>query len=710
MKRSRAPLALGLMVLAHGATPAPTLAQRYAGYARADTARQAAAEARLVESITPAALDSMATALSAEPHVAGSPAQERTRDYAAALTRGAGLRTETPSFRVYLPWADSSVVEQLAPERRRLVLGEPPVLGDPATAARQYPWANGYSASGDVEGELVYVNYGLEVDYAALDSAGVDVRGRVLIARYGRAYRGVKAALAERHGARALILYSDPRDDGYYRGDVYPEGGWRPGVAAQRGAIQNGEGDPSTPGGPSTADAARLEGAALAAVTPTIPVVPMGHAAAAPLLAALRGAELPAEDWQGGLPFRYHVGPGPTRARVAVYDDRARAPYKTIWNTLAWLPGAERPDEWVLLGGHRDAWGAGADDNVSGTSSVLAAARALAALAESGARPRRTIAFATWDGEEWGLLGSTEWVEANEAALTRSAVAYLNQDAVAGGPRFGASASPSLDAVLRDAARVVPDPGGAGTLLDAWTAQGRDTTAPPPVGHLGGGSDHGPFYQHLGIPSAGWGFGGAGTEYHSAYDTHEWMRRFGDPGFVHHAANARLAAVTALRLANAEVLPFDYVALADEMAKEIDGVAADAAEAGLDSLALQPLRLALERMREDAAEFAVVRESWLGRAGRDEAAADSANARLMRVERSLARDRGIEGEPWTRNLMFSADPRNGYATLAFPSIVAALRSGSAADWTEEIRDVAVRVGSAAMNVRAAAEALRRDDG
>jgi N-acetylated-alpha-linked acidic dipeptidase len=289
---------------------------------------------------------------------------------------------------------------------------------------------NGYGAAGDVRGEVVYVNYGLIEDYAQLDSMGVSVKGKIAIARYGRSFRGIKAREAEKHGAVGLMIYSDPADDGYARGDVYPVGPMRPSQGIQRGSVMNPNGDPSTPGYPSTANAKRIPLSQME--VPRIPVLPISYGNATELLRGLTGKAIP-QPWQGGLPFRYHVGPGPVQARMAVTTDALTNPYKEIWDTFGIVRGSEFPDEIVMIGGHRDAWGPGAADNVSGTVSVLEAARAISEQVKAGKRPKRTIVFATWDAEEWGLIGSTEYVEEDSLRLSRSAVAYLNQDDVAQG-------------------------------------------------------------------------------------------------------------------------------------------------------------------------------------------------------------------------------------------------------------------------------------
>lgn len=694
-------LSSGASAQARPSSPTPL------GFGAAGGARQLEVELRAIELIRPQLLDSLSWLLTREPHVAGSDAQARTRDIVLNATRAWGLRSEAPEYRVYLPWAESVAVELTGATTQSLRLGEPPMAD--AAERPQYPWVAGYSGVGTVESEVVYANYGLQEDYAALERIGVGVQGRVVIARFGRSFRGIKARLAEQHGAAALLLYSDPWDDGYFRGEQYGDGPWRAPTSAQRGSVMNGVGDPTTPGEPSVRGARRTPVDSVRGL-PRIPVVMLSWSAAEPVLRAMRaGAPLPSQEWQGALPFRYHVGPGTARVRVHVSDDRERTPIKPIWNTLAWLPGEELANEWVVVGAHRDAWGAGAFDNVSGTASVLAAAHALAALAANGERPRRTIVFATWDAEEWGLIGSTEWVEQMAEQLDARVVAYLNQDAIAAGPNFGAAATPSLEHLIHGAAAVVPSPDApAESLYDLW----RSATGPaaaandaPAIGNLGGGSDHAAFYNHLGIASAGWGFGGGGTQYHSAYDTRDWMDRFGDPGYVRHAASSRLAAVSALRLANAEILPLNYAAYATELRELLRSVSLDAERAGMDVAALEPVERAFRDMETAAVDFAMARERWLASAERAPAQADSANRRLMRVERSLTREEGLHGRPWYRNVVFAADAENGYATLAFPSLVEAIRGGDDALYWGETRDLAVRVARATAHLRAAREAL-----
>jgi N-acetylated-alpha-linked acidic dipeptidase len=670
------------------------------GYAPQTAARQRPAEAAAVAAPSPEIARRHSRALTAEPHVAGTPAQRRTADYVIQQMREMGLETEVRTYRVWLPHATAVRVWRVAPDTMELDLAEPAIPGDPATTQWQYPTVNGYSAAGDVSGEVVYVNYGLIEDYARLDSLGVSVRGKVAVARYGRSFRGIKAREAERNGAVALIIYSDPRDDGYMAGDVYPEGPMRPEGAVQRGSVMNGAGDPATPGWASLHGARHVAPEQMA--IPHIPVVAMAYGDAAELLRGVRGTAIPG-DWQGGLPFRYHVGPGPVVARVRVETDEATHGWKEIHNTFGILRGTDFPDEIVMVGAHRDAWGPGAADNVSGTVSVLESARAVLA---SGIRPRRTLMFATWDAEEWGLIGSTEYVEDDSLRLMRGGVAYLNQDASALGPQFGGAGSPSLRATLRDVARGVPDPSGNGSVYEAWRRSSgvMADSVEPAMGDPGGGSDFAGFYNHLGIPHADWGFGGAYGVYHSQYDDFEWMSRHGDPQFTSHAAAARVGAGMLLRLANADVVPYDYVEFARTMRGYLPQMEAAARRAGWE-LSMAPLGEAVGRMQQAAADFAAARDARLGQGAPPADVLARTNAALRGVERALTRPEGLRTRPWYRALIYAADENNGYSNMVFPSVGEAIRASDRALAERELADLAVRFDAATAALAAARAAI-----
>lgn len=680
----------------------PTRSQQpLVGYTAAGSTRERQLEADAIARPSPDGASKHSKELSRETHVSGTPAQARTRDYVIHQMKLWGLETEVRSYDVWMPHPTSVRVARVSPQPKDLSLAEPPVASDPTSKLAQYPTVNGYSGQGDAVGEVVYVNYGLIEDYAQLDSMGVSVKGKIAVARYGRSFRGIKAREAEKHGAVALLIYSDPQDDGYVAGDVYPDGPMRNSAGVQRGSILNEDGDPSTPGYGSTRGATRLSPEKME--IPHIPVVPIGYGNAAELLRFIRGAGVP-RGWQGGLPFHYHAGPGPVRARVAVRDDRATKALKPIYDTFGVIRGSEFPDELVIVGGHRDAWGPGAADNVSGTVSVLEAARAVAEAVKNGAKPKRTIVFATWDAEEWGLIGSTEFVEDDSLRLSRSAVAYLNQDVAAQGARFGAGGSPSLRPTLRDVARSVPDPDGKGSVYAEWRrASAVADSAEPPMGDPGGGSDFAGFYNHLGIPIVDWGFGGAGGVYHSQYDSYAWMTKFGDPGFVYHAAAARIAAAMVLRVANADVLPYDYAEFARTMRRYIPPIDRAITDHHWNA-STAVLQSAIDRLEHEATAFAASRDSALA-GGLSVDASKRTNQSLMQVERALTRPQGLRSRPWFRNLIYVADENNGYANMALPSVNEAIRAGNESLTRAEVDDLAKHFDQAASALAAARQSL-----
>ncbi|MDQ6871286.1 MAG: M20/M25/M40 family metallo-hydrolase [Gemmatimonadota bacterium] len=683
----------------------PLRAQTTPGYSPPAAVVERATEADAIGRPSPSSASAHSRFLSLQPHMAGTAAQARTRDYVIDRMKSWGLDTEVRSYSVWMPHPVSTRVWRIAPNPVELDLKEGVVPEDTTSSA--YPQVtafNGYGAAGDVSGEVVYVNYGLIEDYAQLDSMGVSVKGRIAVARYGRSYRGIKAREAERHGAIGLIIYSDPADDGYMRGDVYPAGPMRPSHGIQRGSVMNPNGDPSTPGYPSTTNARRIPVAQMD--IPHIPVLPVSYGNAAELLRGLRGNSIP-QPWQGGLSFRYHVGPGPVQARIAVMTDATTNPYKQIWDTFGTIRGAEFPDEIVLVGGHRDAWGPGAADNVSGTVSVLEAARTIAEQVKAGRRPKRTIIFATWDAEEWGLLGSTEFVEEDSLRLSRTAVAYLNQDDVAQGPNFSGGGSPSLRALLRDVAKEVPDPSHRGSVYDVWRKRANlaADSLEPEMGDPGGGSDFAGFYNHLGIPIADWGFGGPQGVYHSAYDSYHWMSKFGDPGFEFHAANARIGAAALLRLANAEILPYDYVEYARTMRRFVSQVGQAMADKHWKASAGE-LSGAVERMESAAVAFSAARDRALA-AQLPIATAKQVNSTLLGVERQLTRAQGLVTRPWFRNLVYASDENNGYSTMVLPSVNEAIRLGDETATARELTDIVQRFDAATRALQVATGLLQK---
>jgi N-acetylated-alpha-linked acidic dipeptidase len=665
---------------------------------------QADVEQRLLESADSTSARTMTRDLSARPHMAGTRAQARTRDYVIARLQSWGLETWVKEYTVYLPQPEvvrAWVLRRRDGQNMSLDLAEPAVPGDPATTGPQVPPFNAYTGDGDVTAPAVYVNYGLARDYVTLDSLGVRLRGRIAIARYGRSFRGIKAREAERHGAIGLILYSDPQDDGYFHGDIYPRGPMRPPGGIQRGSVLNQNGDPTTPGWASTAQARRVPEESL--TVPRIPVVPLGYGNARRVLQRMTGPSAP-EGWQGGLPMHYHLGPGPVRVRLTVKTERGGRALHPVWNTFARIPGAIHPDEWVVVGAHRDAWSPGAADNVSGTVTVLETARAFADLARAGIPPARTLLFVTWDAEEWGLIGSTEWVEELEDSVRSHVVAYLNEDDVASGIRFAGSASPSLKPLIRDVTRAVADPDGRGTVYDAWLASSSGDTAALRIDNLGGGSDFAAFSHHLGIPSASVGFGNSSGVYHSMYDSFEWMSRFGDPGFRAHRAAAQLLSLTVARLANADILPFDFVALGTELTALARQADSAIARRGW-RVSSAALHASLAQFTLAAREFAAVRDSALA-GGVTAARAAQTNRCLVQVEQSFTRAQGLAGRPWYRNLQFASDIDNGYSTMALPSINEPIRDGDPASVEREMGDFADHVEQARGAIERAIAALR----
>ena len=652
-------------------------------------------EQRLLAIPDTASVRQMSRDLSAVPHMAGTPAQAATRDYVLDRMKSWGIDAWSKEYTIYLPQPDTVAAWIFTGKR-----ATPLVLAEPGKGP-QIPPFNGYTGDGDVTAEVIYVNYGLIEDYKTLDSLGQTVKGKIAIARYGRSFRGIKAREAQKRGAVGLIVYSDPQDDGYFRGDVYPKGPMRNADGIQRGSMMNGNGDPTTPSWSSVEGARRVPEDSLD--IPKIPIIPMSYGNARRFLEPMTGQSVP-QSWQGGLPFHYHVGPGPARARLHVKTERGARAFHKIWNTVGMIRGNRWPDEWVVVGGHRDAWGPGARDNVSGTVSVLETARAFATLARDGQKPARTVVFATWDAEEWGLIGSTEWVEELEDTLRAHVVAYINEDGTFSGPSFSGAGSPSLKPLFRAASRAVPDPTGPGSVYDVWLkAHNGDTTALT-MGNLGGGSDFSGFYHHLGIPAGGIGFDGPDGIYHSMYDSYDWMTRFGDPGYKAHRAGAQLVAVILGRLANADLLPLDYAAFGTEM----DGLVSQldsgiAKKQWTQAVSTQPLKDALDRFTAVARAFGTARDN----AGAvDSTRAQRVNQALMLVERRLTRPEGLVSRPWFKSLQFAADIDNGYATMAFPTVNEAIRYADAAAATKELADLVNRVDQARAALVEAAAALR----
>ena len=613
-----------------------------------------------------------------EPHLAGTENSRKVAEYLRTEFESYGLQVQVFEYQVYLPHPLEVHVELVSPTQHLAVGKEASWEWDKDSYETEIvPGYNAYSPDGDVTAELIYVNRGLPEDYQILRERGISVVGKICIARYGGSYRGVKAKVAGDNGAVGLILYSDPADDGYVRGDVYPRGPWRSADAIQRGTVKyifQHASDPLTPGWAATREAERLSMDEVTDI-PKIPVVPLAYRDAELFLKALAGPNVPSE-WQGGLPFAYHIGPGPAKVRVKV---RCEHRIRPIYNVIATLEGTEYPDQWVILGNHHDAWVYGAADPGSGTTSLLEVAQCLGELAEKGVRPKRTIVFAAWDAEEFGILGSTEWVEELKAALQEKTIAYLNVDIAATGGRFYVSAIPSLRELIRDVTRTVVDPGTLKPVYESWkTAQNREI---PQVGNLGSGSDHSPFVGHAGIPAVSMGFTGAYGVYHAMQDNFYWMEHFGDPTFQYQAAMSQIWGILALQLANADILPFDYETYATDLMAPLKLLK----NAGSENKIAKGVR-ALDDLLTEWQQAAGSLNQALMRylASDDLSRIAEINQRLYQLERRLTNEAGLPLRPWFKHLIYAPGLNTGYAAVVFPGVLDAITDGDDAAVHAEI--------------------------
>jgi len=665
--------------------PAQAAASSIPGFL--DSAAQAALEKQFLAVPDPKLAQEHLRILTAEPHIAGSPEDRKTAEYVAQKYREAGLETEIVEYKVWLNYPAHIAVDVLHPKLPRLRLPSPErVEGDPYQSDPRVVTAyNGFSPSGEVEAELVYANYGRPEDFKKLQELKVDVKGKIVIVRYGENFRGVKSYVAQEHGAAGVIIYSDPIDDGYFKGDKYPQGPWRPDSGVQRGSILyifKYPGDPTTPGVasvPSLPDSQRVSPEKAQNLS-TVPTTPLSYGDARPLLENLGGPESPRE-WQGALPFTYHVGPGPVRVRLRLKQDYA---YRTIWNVIGKIKGRELPQEWVVAGNHRDAWVYGAVDPNSGTTSQLEAVHGLGVLLKSGWRPRRTIVICSWDAEEQGLIGSTEWVEEHAAELA-NAVAYFNLDAAVGGPSFGAASVPSLKQFIREVAKSVPSARG-GMLYDVWKqekekeaakagrsgsrrAPNANPNADVPVGDLGSGSDYTGFLQHLGVPSTDMSSSGDYGVYHSVFDNFQWYKRFADPDFAYSQQMARVYGLEMLRMSQADVLPFDYETYGKEIGEHLEAARKKAATAFGDQAPDFHLALgAAQRFTlAGTASAALQRDPKSDRA--------QLNRLLSQTERALLLPNGLPNRPWFRHSGYAPGENTGYAAVVLPGVNEAIDAG-----------------------------------
>jgi len=646
------------------------------GFTRAASQAERDAEERLASSLDARAVERDFRELTREPHVAGSARNNELAHYVTAAFRGAGLTEVTEvDYDVLMSYPKEVVVELVEPRSQRFLMAEDVYPEDPDTAKDNLglPY-HGFSASGDVTAEVVYARNGNPEDYEHLASLGIDVRGKLVLLRYSvpYSYRGFKAYTAQKMGAAGILIYSDPKDDGFVKGEVFPQGPWGPLGHIQRGAITYDflvPGDPLTPGWASIAGAKRIPQSEAISV-PNIMSVPLKARDAREILLALRGPEAP-EEWRGALDVPYRLGPGPAKVRLKLDVPR---PVTKIINVTAKVTGSDRPEDIVLLGNHRDAWVFGGVDPSSGTATMLELARALGRLTKTGWRPRRTIMLANWDAEEFALTGSTEWGEQHLESLREHLVAYLNVDSSTSGSTFSASASGSMARFIEETIGDVTDPTTGRTILREWKkgrsgggatalASGSGVVAP-----IGSGSDHTVFLNLVGAPAVDMTFDGDYGVYHSAYDDFYWMTRFGDPGLRYMTKMAEVWGRMAMRLASADILPIDFQGYGRQIGWFVDD---------LDRL------VPLEGARDAAREL-----SRAGKAARKLAGSPSRiestpvesrlrlNKALLSTERALCDPAGMPDRPWFKHLIYAC--RYTYAPLLLPGLTEAVETGDAA--------------------------------
>ncbi len=680
------------------------------GFSPGAVEEQRRLESKLDASLDPAQIGDWIRRLSSRPHHPGSPKGRENAQFMVSLFRSWGYESWLDEYRILFPTPKLRLLEMLEPEPFRARLIEPALAGDSTSGqtSELLPAYNAYSPDGEATGQLVYVNYGIPADYEQLERRGIQVKDRIVIARYGGSWRGLKPKLAAARGALACIIYSDPKDDGYFQGDAYPAGPFRSEDGVERGSVLDmpiHPGDPLTPFTAATEDAGRLSRSE-APTLPRIPVLPISHEDALPLLSALKGPVAP-PHWRGALPITYHLGPGPATVRLRLEFNWDLVP---AYNVIAKLEGREEPDQWILRGNHHDAWVHGARDPVSGVAAMLAEARAVARLTEDGWRPRRSIVYAAWDAEEPGLIGSTEWVEEYAAELKQKAVVYVNSDSNGRG-FLSAGGSHSLETLVNQVARDVDDPQTDLSVLQRSLARRTVSIDPLPLapvervklGALGSGSDYTPFLQHLGVASLNLAFGGESPQgsYHSLYDSFDHYRRFMDPGYRYGVVLAQVAGRTVLRLANAEVLPLEFTRLAatlegyltevldltDEMRRGTEALnrwirrgylkaasdptrtyVAPAPQDAVPFFNFAPLRNAMAGLQASARKYAEAYGRFTSAGRLPEAERLKLNRILMGLEQKFAHPEGLPGRPWYRHHIYAPGFYTGYGVKTLPGV------------------------------------------
>jgi N-acetylated-alpha-linked acidic dipeptidase len=698
------------------------------GFAADEAATEQALEQRFDADINAGELRGWLKTLSSEPNNVGSPHDKANAEAVRDLFQQWGWDAQIETFEVLYPTLKQHTLEMVGPTKFVASLKEPPVEGDESSSRTDgLPAYNIYGGDGDVTGDLVYLNFGMPDDYKDLARRGIDVKGKIVITRYGGGWRGLKPKLAQEHGALGCIIYSDPKEDGYGPGDTYPKGGFRPAEGLQRGSVQDMTlyaGDPLTPGVGATKNAKRLK-IDQAKTILKIPVLPISYGDAQPLLAALAGPVVPS-SWRGALPITYHFGPGPAKVHLAISSDWGM---KTLYDVIAKIPGSQSPNEWIVRGNHRDGWVFGAWDPLSGQVAMLAEAKAIGELLKSGWKPKRTLVYASWDGGEPGLLGSTEWAETHAEELQHKAVLYVNSDENARG-FLDAGGSHVLQRVVNDAGASVKDPESgvsvvarlrAKMMADGYEkgASGeakRDahiaaSGADLPIEALGSGSDFTPFMQHLGIASLNFGYSGEaeqGGVYHSTYDTFEHYVRFGDPQFAYGVALAQTAGHVVLRFADADVLPLQFTDFADTIAGYVEELhklteekrkSAEELDKLLDQnvfvLAADPTRVVLPPAREPAVPYlnfapldnavprlkasakaydALYAKLEAGEIKLSPAQVGELNGLLQGMEQSLTQARGLPGREWFKHLIYAPGMLTGYGVKTLPGVRESIES------------------------------------
>ena len=644
---------------------APSIAQPLTGFSNSSSEKQIQAESFFLNLQESERFKNHLKTLTKEPHIATSKANERVRDYMADVMRKAGFLVEIYPYDIYLPvmpgTASAEIVEpiRIPLNNKEYIHKEDPFSSDP----NLYVGYNAYTGSGDVTAEIVYANFGRKEDFEKLEALGISVKGKIVIARYGGNFRGYKAKYAEAYGAAGLIIFTDPGDSGYAKGLVYPEGPYYNESDIQRGSLLTLDwtGDPLTPFEP----ALPLDGKKkIVRKKPeevtglhTIPVLPLPYGAAKEIFSRMAGKPVPT-GWQGGLPYTYRLEGGPAlKVRVNVTQKRE---IQRVYNVVGTLAGSELPNEWIMAGAHYDAWGFGATDPNSGTAMLLALSESLGKLSQAGYKPKRTIKIAHWDAEEQGVIGSTEWVEQFRDELDVKGVAYFNADGAVSGKNFGAASSPSLKDLLIDATKAVTYPDSSKTVYEHWL--GKRGLKEPPLGNLGGGSDHIAFYTHVGIPSWGGGTGGPSL-YHANHDSFSFYERFSDPSFTMGPLVERVFGVMALRLANADLIPYDLSRYGTDLRTHFEGLqkltkAYDKTETPFSFETLINAADELKKTGEEC-KAALINVNEKNR--------KAINAELLLLERQWIDKQGMPYGSWYRSLYASPDPYSGYASWMLPA-------------------------------------------